>query len=168
VRFTVSHDFDIPLDALELAALSPHLADRLVTRLPNIESIVQKEHRLEAGSLARVLAYQANIQLPAFARSVVTKDMLAWEERSRYDLASHRAEWTVVANVKPEWQKYFASSGTYTLVPIGEAKTKRVVEGEIRLNVPVFRTVAERLIFSEVKKTFEAEAATLRELGTLV
>jgi hypothetical protein len=34
--------------------------------------------------------------------------------------------------------------------------------------VPVVRPVAERLIVNEVKKTFEAEAATLRDLATLV
>jgi len=36
------------------------------------------------------------------------------------------------------------------------------------LDVPVVRKVAEPMIVNEVKKTFEAEAATLRDLATLV
>ena len=34
--------------------------------------------------------------------------------------------------------------------------------------MPVVRQVAERMILGEVKKTFEAEAATLRDMATLI
>jgi hypothetical protein len=105
--------------------------------------------------------------VPDFAKPYVTKEMLSWEERSSYALKTHAAEWTLVANVKPEWQKYFQSHGTYSLVPRGDG-CARIVRGELDLVVPVVRAVAERLIVSEVKKTFEAEAATLRDLATLV
>ena len=72
-------------------------------------------------------------------------------------------------NLKPEWSKYFHASGIYELVPSGDGITRRVVRGEVELRVPPFvRQLAERMIVSEVKKTFDAEAAILRELATLV
>jgi hypothetical protein len=168
VRFEIVHEFDIPLDALELAVLSPALVDRIAERLPNIGKVRQKEHKLEDGRLERVWSYNANVKLPGFAQKHLSPDMLAWDERSTYDLKRHASAWTIVPNVKPEWKKYFTAAGSYELVPTSDGGTKRIVRGDLDLKVPVFGTMAERMIVSEVRKTFDAEAATLRDLATLV
>jgi hypothetical protein len=169
VHFEIVHEFDIPLDAIELAVISPELVDKLSTRLSNMAGVDQKEHDLQDGVLRRVWHYQANVRIPDFANRYVTKDMCAWDERSVYSLKRHASEWSIVLpNVKLDWQKYFSASGTYALVSAGEGRSKRIVSGELLLLVPVLRQVAERMIVNEVRKTFEAEAATLRDLATLV
>ena len=168
MHFEIVHEFDISLDAIELAVLSPGLVDRLALRLHNIEKVDQKTHELEGGRLARVWSYQANIKIPSFAKSYITREMCAWDEVSSYDLKTHSSDWTIDPHVKPEWKKYFTASGRYELVPMGDGRTKRVVRGELELKVPVVQKVAERMIVNEVKKTFEAEAETLRDLATLV
>ena len=86
MHFEIVHEFDIPLDALELAVISPSLCQKLAHRLPNMESIQQKEHVLKDDRLERVWSYRANMRLPAFARAYVTPEMMAWEERSTYDI----------------------------------------------------------------------------------
>jgi hypothetical protein len=93
--------------------------------------------------------------------------MLAWDERSVYDLRRHTSTWTIMPNVKESWQKYFAAAGTYSLETDGEGHTRRVVRGDLDLKVKYVRQVAERMIVNEVRKTFEAEAATLHDLATL-
>lgn len=169
MRFEVIHDFEAPLDALELAILSPNLIDKVARGLPNVERVSQKQHRLESGVLARVWSYQANVNVPAFAQPYVTREMLSWDEESTYSTETHSSNWTITPNFKPEWSKYFHASGTYELVPAEDGVTRRVVRGEVELHVPPFvRHVAERMIVGEVKKTFDAEAAILRELATLV
>ena len=167
MQFEIVHEFDIPLDAIELAYLSPRLIDELRPRLRHMETVTQTAHDLTSGTLSRVWSFAANVKVPEFAAAHVTPEMLRWEERSTYSLATHEASWVVVPQVKPEWQKYFKASGTYSLVPRGDGSA-RVVRGELDLVVPLVRSVAERLIISEVKKTFEAEAATLRGRATLV
>jgi hypothetical protein len=169
VHFEIAHEFDIPLDALELAVISPTLVDKLGPKLnkSGIEAVRQKAHTLMNGVLDRVWHYQANVRIPQFARGYVTREMCAWDEHSTYDLKAHKSTWTISPNVKPEWQRYFEAKGTYAIVPLGNGRAKRVVEGELELKVPVVRQVAERMIVNEVKKTFEAEAATLREMATL-
>jgi hypothetical protein len=167
VHFEIVHEFDISLDAIELAVLSPGLIDKLAPRLANIERVKQKQHDLKNGKLERVWSYQANVKLPAFAKNI-TREMMAWDEVSTYDLKTHSSSWKIHPHVKREWQKYFAASGSYELVPTKEGHTKRIVKGELTLKVPVVRQMAERMIVNEVKKTFEAEAATLRDLATLV
>jgi hypothetical protein len=172
VRFEIVHEFDIPVDALELAVISPNLVDKLLPKIASlkvgIESIAQKSHDLKNGVLDRVWRYQANVPIPPFARGYITRDMCAWDEVSVYDLKRHASHWTIKPNVKPEWEKYFAGSGTYEVFPLGSGRSKRVVAGEVQLNVPLVRKVAERMIVGEVKKTFDAEAATLRDMATLV
>lgn len=168
MRFEIVHEFEIPLDALELAVLSPQLWEKLAARLKNIEVIKQTKHDLEEGVLDRVWAFQANVKIPAFAERYVTKEMCAWKEHTHYSIAKHSSDWTIEPNVKPEWQKYFESSGSYELVSAKNGTTKRVVTGNLELKVPRgLRELGERMIVSEVKKTFEAEAATLRDLATL-
>lgn len=165
MHFEIRHEFDIPVDAIELAVLSPTLVERLAPRLPHIETVKQTSHVLEAGVLDRVWEYAANVKVPTFARPYVTKDMLTWEERSHYDMKKHESHWDIF--IQPKWRKYFTASGTYSLVPKGDG-SERIVRGDIDLLVPVMRGAAERLIIGEVKKTFEAEAATLTDLATLV
>ncbi len=166
--FEIVHEFDIPRDALELAVISPTLCQKLAHRLPNMESIQQKEHVLKEGRLERVWSYRANFRLPPIARAYVTPEMMAWDERSTYDIKKHTSEWTIIPRVKPEWRKYFAATGTYELATLDSGRTKRTVNGTIELRVPVLRQVAENLIVSEVRKMFDAEAETLRDLATLV
>jgi hypothetical protein len=167
VHFEIVHDFDIPLDAVELAVLSPSLIEKLSPRLTNMETVEQRSHSMTNGIFERVWSYRANVKIPGFAKPYVTPDMLGWDEHSSYDLKTHTATWTIVPHVKPAWRKFFASTGTYTLVANGEG-TSRIIQGDLTLEVPVVRKVAEPMIVNEVKKTFEAEAATLRELATLV
>ena len=166
MKFEIAHEFDIPLDAIELAYLSPRLIEDLQARLPEME-LTQATHDLADGELERVWAFSASVKVPDFAKPYVTKDMLTWDERSTYSMKTHEAAWHITPRVKPEWQKYFRARGTYSLVPRGDGSA-RIIRGDLELNVhAVVRAVAERLIVNEVKKTFEAEAVTLRGLATL-
>jgi hypothetical protein len=168
VHFEIIHEFDIPLDALELAVISPNLCQKLAHRLPNIDSVQQKEHVLKDGRLERVWSCRANVRLPEFARAYVKPEMTAWEERSVYDIKRHSSEWTITPRMKPEWRKYFVSSGTYSLTSLDSGRTRRQVNGSVELRVPLVRQVAEKLIVAEVRRIFDAEAETLRDLADLV
>lgn len=168
MHLEIIHEFDIPLDALELAVISPSLCSKLAQRLSNMEKLQQKEHVVQGDRVERVWSYRANIRLPDFAKAYVTPEMMAWDERSVYDIKRHTADWTITPHLKPEWRKYFDAKGTYELKELDSGRTKRIISGIIDLRVPVLRQVAEKLIVGEVKKTFDAEAETLRDLATLV
>ncbi len=172
MHFEIIHEFDIPLDALELAVISPNLVDKFgitVHKLGvGIEKVTERSRSLKNGTLERVWHYQANVKLPKFARGYVTPEMTAWDEQSVYVMAKHLGRWTIVPNVKPAWRKYVSATGTYAIEALGDGRSRRVVHGDLELRVRVVRQVAERLIVNEIKKAFEAEAATLREMATLI
>lgn len=172
MHFEITHEFDIPLDALELAVISPDLVDKFGatarSKHAGIQSITERSRSLKNGVLERVWHYQAHVRLPKFAQGYVTPEMTAWDEQSVYETGPHRGHWTIVPNIKPAWRQYFSASGTYAIEPLGDGRSRRTVRGELELRVRVVRQVAERLIVSEVRKAFEAEAATLRDMATLV
>lgn len=167
MHFEVVHEFDIPLDALELAVISPNLFHDLSRRLHSIESVSQKEHVLSESRLDRVWSYRANVKIPSFATKYVTPEMCAWDEKVVYDIRRHESEWTIQPHVKPEWRKLIIAKGSYALTELGSGRTRRTVAGTLELHVPLVRGVAEKLIVSEVRKIFDAEADTLRELATV-
>ena len=172
MHFQIAHEFDIPFDALELAVISPSLVDKFSATVHKlgvgIEGVTERSRSLKNGVLERVWHYQANVRVPKFARGYLTPEMTAWDEQSVYEMGRHRGRWTLVPNIKPQWRKYFAATGTYRIDPLGDGRSRRVVEGDLEVRVRVVRQVAERLILGEVKKAFDAEAVTLRDMATLI
>jgi hypothetical protein len=177
VHFEIAHDFDAPLDAVELAVLSPDLPALFLRELDadparvgaKIESVKTMEHKLEAGELRRVLRFQAASPLPVlkelFKERSVARDMMAWEETLLYSMAQHTAAWEVVPG--EAYRRYFRAHGTYSLVEAGNGRTTRRVKGRVDIPVRMLGPIVERVALAEIRKTFDVEAETLRKLATL-
>ena len=165
MRFAISHELDAPLDAVELAVMSPALGGMLAQKVPSLESVVHVEHDLRGGELHRVLRFQASAPLPIFKGYDIGRDAMAWEERWTYRLADHASTWSVAP--KDRWRRYFRSEGTYRLEPLPDGRTRRTVEGDIEIRVRVLGGIVERMAVAEVRRTYDAEADTLRELAAL-
>ncbi|WP_437598948.1 DUF2505 domain-containing protein [Sorangium sp. So ce590] len=162
MHFTICHELDAPLDAIELAVLSPELGPRLARKVASIESVVTIEHAIHDGELLRVLRFQASAPLPIFKGYPVAKDAMSWEERSTYRLSDHASTWQV--SPKEQWRSYFRSAGTYQLERLPEGRTRRRVDGDIEIRLRLLGPLVERLALAEVQRTYDAEADTLREL----
>lgn len=166
MRFEITHEFDAPLDAVELAVLSPDLGVLMARALsPVIESIEIVEHVIERGLFRRVLRFQANAPLPLFRGHDVAREAMSWEETSVYRLSDHASSWSV--SPREQYRKYMRSSGTYQLHKAPDGRTKRHVVGEFEVKAGMLSRMIERMALSEVRKTYDAEAATLRTLSTL-
>src|SRR5690349_19724171 len=115
LRFEITHDFDAPLDAVELAVLSPHLGEKLTDALAQtkIESVATLEHEIKDGALHRVLEFQASAPFAFLKSYTIPKDAMSWQERSTYRLSEHSSTWSV--HTKEQYARYFRSNGTYRL-----------------------------------------------------
>jgi hypothetical protein len=165
VRFSICHDLDAPLDAVELALLSPDLGPRLGQKVAYLESVATVEHHLQGAELRRVLRFQANAPLPIFRGYDVSRDAMSWEETVTYNLTEHASTWAVAP--QKQWRQYFWSEGTYHLERLPGGRTRRRVEGTLEIRLPVLGPLVERMALAEVRRTYDAEADTLRELATL-
>lgn len=166
MRFEITHEFDAPLDAVELAVLSPDLGVLMARALaPLIESIETVEHVIARGEFRRVLRFQAHAPLAILRDREVARDAMTWEETSVYRLADHASSWSVAP--REQYRRFMRSSGTYQLERAPDGRTKRRVVGELEVKAGVLSRLIERMALNEVRKTYDAEAATLRTLSTL-
>lgn len=165
MRFEITHELDVPLDAVELAVLSPDLGPRMARSLSMIASVETVEHEIKGGELRRVLRFQASAPLPIFKNNPVAREAMTWEELTTYRLSDHASTWTIFT--KDEWRRYFRSQGTYRLERASDGSTRRVVVGDLEIRLALLGPVVERMALAEVRKTYDAEAKTLRELSTL-
>lgn len=167
MRFEIVHDFDAPLDAVELAVLSPSLGPCLGEALADtsIESVETLQHDLTEGALTRVLQFQASAPFAFLKDRAIPKDAMSWQEHSTYHIRKHSSEWRV--EPKAQYRRYFRSSGTYRLETLPDGRTRRTVIGEFQVQVPLLGALIERMALVEVRRTYDAEADTLRRLTTL-
>lgn len=168
MHFEIAHELDAPIDAIELAFLSPEMGAMLARALsPGIASVVTALHQVEGGELRRILRFQASAPLTIFKGKVIAEDALSWETTVTYQIGGHTSTWEVAP--REQYRRYFRSKGTYLLAPAPEGRTRRIVSGDLEINVPVpmLRGIVERMALSEVRKTYDAEAETLRKLATL-
>ncbi len=167
MRFEISHDFDAPLDALELAVLFPLIGEKLTAALAQtkIESVETLEHDLKDGKLRRVLQFQASAPFAFLEKRTIPRDALSWQEHSTYSLADHASRWLV--RPKEQYTRYFHSEGTYRLTTLPDGRTRRTVTGRLEVFASLLSGLIERLAIVEVRRTWDAEADTLRQLTTL-
>jgi len=171
VDFEITHELDAPIDALELALMSPELGPRLADSVSSLDAVEVKTHDIDDASFHRVWRFQARAPLKALSAYDVSRDMMNWEEHSTYRRADHRAAWRVVlrADVDPDapWRRHFRAAGSYQLDALQNGRTRRTVRGEIAITLKVLGPMIERIAVAEIRKTYDAEADALSALALL-
>lgn len=171
VQIDLQHDFDAPLDALELAVMSPDLGPLLAQAFAALESVEVLHHEVDGTTFRRVWRFRGRTPLAILRSYDITREMMMWEEHSTYRLADHAADWHIVpmGDASPEagWRKHFSLAGTYRLDPLGNGRCRRSVHGDMAVRVRVLGPVIERVASGEIRKAYDAEATALRSLCTL-
>jgi hypothetical protein len=170
VFFNVTHEFDIPLDTLELALLSPELYEQVQGRMRGLELTGQSRHRLEGKTLLRTWGYRFTARFP-FGKGNLNRELGAWDDNLSYDRGRHAGEWNLAfrseASLVPHPARYIEAQGEYRLFPLGAGRSRRIISGRMELKVPIAHGLGERLIVTELRKAYEAEAQTLQDVATL-
>mgnify|MGYP000712276171 CR=1 FL=1 len=135
MHFEYSHELDAPLDAVELAVLSPAMGPMLAKALaPGIASVEIVEHVVDGGELRSVLRYQASAPISLFKGRTIAPDALMWETHQTYRIATHEATWEVLP--KEQYRRYFRASGRYflTALPDGRKNMSVAVQAGQKVN----------------------------------
>jgi Protein of unknown function (DUF2505) len=114
------------------------------------------------GSVIRRVRCVLGIDLGAAARFVGGGEP-AWVEEARFDPASLTWTWTIHPEVGGDM---LTADGTTTLLPEGSG-TRRRVEGEVKVRVPLYGGRVERWIVGGLTEAYAEEAIRLdRFLGS--
>jgi hypothetical protein len=171
VQFEISHEFDAPLDVVELALMSPDLGRLLADRFAQMESVQAIEHTVDGREFRRIWRFQAKVPLKALQGYRAPRELLNWDDHSSFRLDDHNGQWNVVprgdGNPDASWRKRFRAAGSYHLARLEDGRTRRTIVGELEVSVKVVGTVLERGVLLELRKAYDAEADAIRSLCAL-
>lgn len=107
------------------------------------------ETRQEGPVTVRRMKYTSRTELPALVSRALGSSTLSYEQENRLDLGAGRLTWVVRIPVLGERVK---ASGT-TLITATATGSRRVVEGDVTISVPLIGGQIEKVIGGEFEKS---------------
>jgi Protein of unknown function (DUF2505) len=157
VKFNLEHSFAAPIDVVEAAMFDPAFVES--TRLPDVGPPKVLSRDEDADTVTLRVDYHYTGSLDSLARRVLRADDVTWVQQTVLDRSTHRTTFTVAPKVHAE---RFECGGVMRLTAAGDT-TKRVIDGELRIKVPLFGSRAEGLIVPGLRTRMNREAELLDE-----
>ena len=157
MRFDLDHRFDAPLAAVEDAMVDPTYLAAL--RLPDVAPPTVLGVDGDGSTITTRVAYQYTGSLDPIAQRVLRGSDIGWVQEVTLDRSTHLARFTVVPKVHADRLR---CSGTYVLREQDDTTT-RVISGELRINVPLVASRAEKMIGPGLIRRMKLEATFLQE-----
>jgi hypothetical protein len=157
VKFRLEHSFDAPIDAVETAMVNPEFLES--TRLPDVGPPKVLSREEDGDTVTLRVDYHYTGSLDSLARRVLRSSDVAWVQETKLDRSAHRTTFTVIPKVHAE---RFQCGGIMQLTEAGAA-TERVIDGELKIKVPLFGGRAEGLIVPGLRTRMNREAELLDE-----
>lgn len=157
MKFSLEHVFDAPLDAVEAAMVDPVFLEG--TRLPDVgpPKVLSREEDGEIVTLR--VNYHYTGSLDSLARRVLRTSDVNWVQETVLDRSTHRTTFTVIPKVYPE---RFQCGGVMQLTS-STGGTERVIDGELKIKVPLFGGRAEGMVVPGLRSRMNREAELLDE-----
>jgi hypothetical protein len=158
MRITLEHRFAAPVGAVVAASNDAAYQERLAD-LPNVaERRITTLEEAADGSIHRVVRYKLGAHLPPPVAAVVGT-AATWDEIADFEPATNT--WTF--EIRPHvLAGRIECRGTCRFLPDGEG-TRRVVEVDLGVKVPLVGGRVEREIGKGLEETMGAEARLLEE-----
>lgn len=159
MRFRFEQRIPAPPDAVVGVLLDPGFLDDL-DDLPRLGRPRLLDQRSEGDLVHRRVRHTFTGDVPPAARRVVDPSRLSWVETSTVERRAHRAEWSVRADHYP---RLLRASGTWRMEADGEKGSRRVIEGEVRVGMPLVGAKVEAAIVDGFREYADAEERAVTE-----
>jgi hypothetical protein len=156
------HEIGAPRERVEQVLLAPDQPAAIPRYMPQIAAARLLERKEGPGWVERAVWFQPGFVPPLIAGRV-PMEWLEWVEHTRFELATHEASFRIEANLPARLEGRFGCSGRYWLEELGRERTRRGVEGTLRIDAPPLSSAAERLVIHFMGRLFAAEAHMLEE-----
>jgi hypothetical protein len=157
MEFHLEHSFDAPLDAVESAMVDPVFLEG--TRLPDVGPPQVLSREDDGDTVTLRVSYHYTGSLDSMARRVLRTDDVVWVQETRLARKTHRSTFAVIPKVHAD---RFECGGEMRLTETGGV-TERVIDGELKIKVPLFGKRAEGLILPGLRSRMSREAELLDE-----
>jgi Protein of unknown function (DUF2505) len=154
MRFAAEHRFDAPVDAVIAGLTDPEFHHGL--QLPDLKLLDVDVHPDQSETVLR-LRYDFVGHLDPLARRLLGGRQLTWRQELRLDRTSGAGRLTFAAEAEP---RRLQGRADVVIEPDGGG-TRRTLDGELVVEVPVVGRNAERRIVPGLLRRLDIEAAAL-------
>jgi len=167
MHFELKHTFDAPVAEVLDAMMDPGVADFLKTHMKLMSDIRPMERSEENGRVRRKVRYVPVPLIKSIGPKQIPPEALAFIEESTFDRAAKRVTFKNIGEHE-KVRKHLENGGTITFRDLGNGKTERVIEGELKVtNLPFLLrplgAIAERFIRSNAEDLLNEEAKVFAE-----
>jgi hypothetical protein len=155
-KFSIEHEFP----SISLEKFVAHLNDPKLNKLLEKENIFDKRtliHKNECND--GVIEWEFIVKkigdMPAAMKKIIPGDSISWKEVSRYVPKEQCIHWQILPEIK---LIKFKGEGVWQLKKAGQG-CKRIIEGQIQVDIPLVGKVVESYIVNELKHIYEIEPA---------
>ena len=157
MRFRAEHDFPALPDAVAEVLCDP--AFHLAVDLPDLSRPEVVETTTAGTKRVLRLRYEFVGHLDPIARRILAGRTLSWLQDLSLDAATGSGQLSFSAEAEAD---RLYGSAVVTLVALDDAHTRRRVEGELFVKVPLVGGTAERRIVPGLVRRLDVEAEALR------
>ena len=158
MQFTIEQQLAGSPRAVEDVLLDPAFVARRAA-LPKLGDAALLECTRDGDHARQRIRLRFTAHLAPAVTAVIDPERLTWVDEATYDLAAHTAEHRVVPD---HYADRLASSYRATLAEDG-AGSRRILEGTVKVRLPLVGGKVERAIVSGMSEHATAEAALINE-----
>jgi uncharacterized protein DUF2505 len=153
-KFSIEHDFPtISLEKFVTYLNDPKLNKLLEKELDFDERKMIEKKEDANGDIEWSFIVKKTGEMPSALKKLIQGDCFSWKEISRYVPKEHCIYWEILPDVN---LVKFHGEGVWRLKKLGKG-CKRIIEGEIKVDIPLLGKVVESFIVNELKSTYEIE-----------
>jgi hypothetical protein len=157
MKYSARHVIEGPLADIETVGLD---RTRDVKVYPNVTSCTVKKREQRGNKLFVEIESVGNGDIPEKLRHLINPKMLTWIEKGEYDYDKKEYFYTVRTFYFTNLVKI---TGLIKYLKDGEEKTIRTLDGEIKINIPIFGAIAEKKIVEIQKANLELDVKNMRD-----
>lgn len=153
MKFSFVHYYNVDLNTLEILMEDKEFQAYL-NNLPDISSMETLEVEESENFRIKRMKFTASGEfVKKLSKFVKDKKYFTWIEESTFDKQKHTYFFKISA---PQFDKVLKCSGCRELIPEGDAKTKRIVKGEVNVNIPIIGVLIEKVLCDLFKKNYDS------------
>jgi hypothetical protein len=164
MKFEVRHRITGTVDEVERALLDERYPEFLLKNHGVLLEVQPMEKQDDGGKVRRKVRYRPKPVIPAIGTKQVPPEWFAFVESSTWDKGRKELTFTNVPTSNAI-SKLLVNNGSLRLRDAGGGQTERLVEGEIKLNLPFLMKplamIGEKVIQAEGMKILDAEVPVL-------
>ena len=165
MKFKANYVFNGPIDMIWEAREKRFENPK---KFPELQKHVELERKVEGNKIFSKRQIELSASIPKALQRVLSPDMMKCTDSSEYDMDAGTHKWVITPNFKT---KVFTCTGYSKYKEYeegGEKKTKREIELEVKVNIPVLGSMAEQVILEGYKKNLLKDNDSIAKMITIM